>query len=46
MKKFKCTNCKSERETKKDVLLALCPCGYEMNEVKTDILNQEGVKGG
>jgi len=31
--KYKCPNCKRERETKA-TLLVMCPCGEEMEEVE------------
>jgi len=34
MKKWKCPNCKREKETKDDVIMSMCKCGYELKEVK------------
>ena len=30
MKVFKCPNCARTQETKSDVLISVCPCGYDM----------------
>ena len=34
MKKYKCPNCARESEVKKDIVMVVCPCGYNMSERK------------
>jgi len=33
LKKYKCPNCKRTSLKTSDVVIVMCPCGYEMEEV-------------
>lgn len=36
-KKYQCPNCKRITEKVANVMLVMCPCGYEMVEIKSEI---------
>lgn len=46
IKKYRCLNCGREREKRKNGILVMCPCGYEMLEIPypNEYLNNK--KGG